>query len=136
MKIYFSGSIRGGRGDQALYLQIIQLLSQYGTVLTEHIGDAKLSSNGQADFTDQYICDRDIAWIEESDIVIAEVTTAGLGVGYEIGKAESLDKKIVCIYREQEGKRLSAMISGNSNLVVKSYEGIDNLSLILKEIFA
>ena len=39
MTIYFAASISGGRGDQAIYLQIIELLRSYGTVLTEHFGD-------------------------------------------------------------------------------------------------
>lgn len=30
MNIYFAGSIRGGREDRALYLEIIQQLSKYG----------------------------------------------------------------------------------------------------------
>jgi len=40
MKIYFAASISGGRGDQAIYQQIIELLKQHGEVLTEHFGSA------------------------------------------------------------------------------------------------
>jgi 2'-deoxynucleoside 5'-phosphate N-hydrolase len=47
MKIYFAGSIRGGRDDKELYLDIIKWLGKYGTVLTEHIGDATLSALGE-----------------------------------------------------------------------------------------
>lgn len=32
MKIYFAGSIRGGREDVALYLQIINYLKNFGEV--------------------------------------------------------------------------------------------------------
>ena len=45
MKIYFAGSIRGGRGDAEIYAQIIEFLQGYGEVLTEHIGDTSLTSN-------------------------------------------------------------------------------------------
>lgn len=44
MKIYFAGSIRGGRDDQAIYQQIIKLLANYGTVLTEHFGNPGLTA--------------------------------------------------------------------------------------------
>jgi hypothetical protein len=37
-KIYFAGSIRGGRDDLALYQRLIAYLQSLGTVLTEHIG--------------------------------------------------------------------------------------------------
>lgn len=36
-KIYFCGSIRGGRDDRHIYVDIIKHLKEYGTVLTEHI---------------------------------------------------------------------------------------------------
>jgi hypothetical protein len=49
MKIYFAGSIRGGREDKNLYLQLIHHLSQYGQVLTEHIGDVDLTEFGEND---------------------------------------------------------------------------------------
>ena len=50
MQIYFAGSIRGGRGDRDVYLNIIQYLKDYGTVLTEHIGDFDLDRNGEIFF--------------------------------------------------------------------------------------
>lgn len=47
MKVYFCGSIRGGRDDVTIYQRIIQKLQSYGTVLTEHVGSDALSSKGQ-----------------------------------------------------------------------------------------
>ena len=38
MKIYFAGSIRGGRQDKDIYAEIIKHLSALGVVLTEHVG--------------------------------------------------------------------------------------------------
>ena len=38
MKIFFCGSIRGGRQDVEFYKAIIRILSRHGTVLTEFIG--------------------------------------------------------------------------------------------------
>ncbi len=35
MKIYFAGSIRGGRRDAELYYKIVQQLKTYGEVFTE-----------------------------------------------------------------------------------------------------
>ena len=42
MKIYFCGSIRGGRENAALYHRMIEFLKGYGPVLTEHVGDPNL----------------------------------------------------------------------------------------------
>ena len=39
MKIYFAGSIRGGRDDAVVYEAMITWLRSFGEVLTEHVGD-------------------------------------------------------------------------------------------------
>jgi hypothetical protein len=47
-RIYFAGSIRGGRQDVKLYRSLIAHLGEsYGTVLTEHVGLASLQSMGE-----------------------------------------------------------------------------------------
>lgn len=127
MKIYFAGSIRGGREDKDLYLQIIDILKKYGEVLTEHVGNKELSSYGQTNMTDEEIYLKDTNWIRESDIVIAEVSTNSLGVGYEIALAESLNKRIILLYREVENKRLSAMLKGNPKLDIVTYSKVEEL---------
>lgn len=129
MKIYFAGSIRGGRDDSALYFSIIELLKEYGEVLTEHIGDKTLGSKGQ-DKTAEEIFLTDTTWISEADIIVAEVTQPSLGVGYEIGRAEALNKKIICLYRPSDEKRLSAMIGGNGNILKVHYQSVDELKKI------
>ena len=44
MKIYFAGSIRGGRGDAALYARMIDFMKEQGhVVLTEHVGRPELN---------------------------------------------------------------------------------------------
>ena len=128
MKIYFAGSIRGGRDDKDIYLKIIEILSKYGSVLTEHVGNVNLTEQGETNITEEYIYKRDVRWVDESDIVIAEITRPSLGVGYEIGYAESKGKKIICLYREIEpNKKVSAMILGNSYINVKKYSDYKEL---------
>ena len=53
MKIYFSGSIRGGRDDAEIYRQIIDYLQNFGEVLTEHVGDNSLHSLGESQIDDK-----------------------------------------------------------------------------------
>ena len=45
-RIYFCGSIRGGRQDAELYARLITMLKGYGTVLTEHVGDTSFTEKG------------------------------------------------------------------------------------------
>jgi 2'-deoxynucleoside 5'-phosphate N-hydrolase len=135
MNIYFAGSIRGGREDAALYGRIIDFLKQYGNVFTEHIGDASLTDQGDEGFTDRQIHDRDMEWLISANVIVAEVTTISTGVGYEIGKAVALGKKVICLYREQPGKKLSAMIAGCPSLSLIHYQQPEEAEAQLSDIF-
>lgn len=48
MRIYFCGSIRGGRDDVNIYRRLVETLRSYGTVLTEHVSSSGLSDKGQS----------------------------------------------------------------------------------------
>ncbi|PID33227.1 nucleoside 2-deoxyribosyltransferase [Candidatus Saccharibacteria bacterium] len=135
MDIYFAGSIRGGRDDKENYKRIIEQLKQHGTVLTEHIGSESLTSDGQTELSEQKIYQQDTDWIRQADIVIAEVTQASLGVGYELGFAEALGKRVVCLFNTESEKSLSAMIRGNDYIEVIDYQNIDQTPGILEDIF-
>jgi len=131
MKIYFAGAIRGGRQDAARYRQIIRLLKEYGEVLTEHVGHEDLD-RGERGLSDEAIYRRDMSWLEEADVLVAEVTVPSHGVGYEIAQAEILDKSILCLYRPEPAQRLSALIAGNENLQCEEYKHRRQLRPILK----
>jgi len=125
MKIYFAGSITGGRDDKDVYVQIIEHLKNHGEVLTEHIGNADLADDGESDKTDEFVYTRDTDWIRASDVIVAEVTMPSTGVGYELGLAEALGKNILCLHRSGSGRTLSRMISGNSYNTVRRYTTLD-----------
>ncbi|KAM8947113.1 5-hydroxymethyl-dUMP N-hydrolase isoform 1-T1 [Pelodytes ibericus] len=141
LKVYFCGSIRGGREDRALYQQIIQELRKHGNVLTEHIANPAISASGTygnaEEDGDKFIHDRDMEWLKEADVVVAEVSQPSLGVGYELGRALDMNKKLLCLFRPSCGRVLSAMIRGaadGSSVQVKDYDPSE-IEQILTEYF-
>ena len=126
MKIYFAGAIRGGREETDIYNNIITYLSSKAEVLTEHVGSSELKTIGETNRSDGEIFLRDMEWLQSADLVIAEVTTPSLGVGYELGIAEKLKIPILCLYRPMQGKRLSAMVSGNQKFICAEYKTLDD----------
>ena len=126
MKIYFAGAIRGGRDETDIYNNIITHLFSKAEVLTEHVGSSKLTTIGETNYPDREIFLRDMEWLQSADLVIAEVTTPSLGVGYELGIAEKLKIPALCLYRPIKGKRLSAMISGNEKFNCQAYQTLDD----------
>ncbi len=113
MKIYFSGSITGGREYQEYYDVIISELKKYGDVLSEFVGDKELTSYGSKGMTPEEVYNRDVGMIQACDFVVADITMPSTGVGYEIAYAEKLNKQIFCLYHKVEGKKPSSMVTGN-----------------------
>ena len=132
MNIYFSGAIRGGRDDVKTYQNLIQLLKTYGTVLTEHVGDDILLKEEQF-LTERDIFNRDMQWLADADVLIAEVSTPSLGVGYELAVAERLNIPCLCLFRKQQDRTLSAMISGNSFYQTKTYSENSEFLILIEE---
>ncbi len=127
-KVYFSASITGGT-DPWLYRGIIERLKQRFIVLTEHFGVDNISeyedSHGH---TEEYIYNRDIAWLDECDFMFAELTKISTGVGYEIGYLEAKGKNIYCVADKDKVEKLTAMVTGNKNLNFYFYHNIDELN--------
>lgn len=134
MKIYFAGAIRGGRDDWTHYRDIVKMLREFGEIFTEHIAEQELSVLGE-DLADREIYERDLAWLKVSDCLVAEVTTPSLGVGYEIGKATGWGKPVLCLFRPDNGRQLSAMIAGSDGVIVREYKSLSELTTIFTGFF-
>ncbi len=132
MKIYFAGSIRGGRIDAALYQRLIAYMQRTDTVLTEHIGspDLNLMEQGKRDVE---IYDQDTAWLRESDILIGECTCPSLGVGYELAYAEKIGKPCHIFY-DRTKTQLSAMLTGDPYFSIHPYEKEEDIYPALDQI--
>jgi len=136
MDIFFSGSIRGGRDDATLYREIIEMLDDYGDVLTEHVGSEDVEAEEAAvGLADDDIYDQDIAWLRQADAVVAEVTTPSLGVGYELGRAVAWGTPVLCLYRPDGEHDLSAMVRGNDDVTVEEYTEPAGLEPVLAGFF-
>lgn len=132
-KIYFAGSIRGGRNDAELYKQIIEFIQREHIVLTEHVGDLSLSKTEGMKDRDVAIYEQDTAWLRESDLVIAECTTPSLGVGYELAYAEK-EHKPVHIFYDKSRTSLSAMLTGNKYFYLHPYKDEEEIYTIIQSI--
>lgn len=124
MNIYFAGAIRGGRKKVNDYVKIVEVLKEYGKVLTEHVANPNLTITGEG-LTPNEIYQRDVKWLDECDILFAEISVPSLGVGYELAYAESKNKPIICMYEKEYN--VSGMIRGNEKFKLIKYDNIDNL---------
>jgi len=132
-KIYFAGSIRGGRVDADLYNRIISYIQRTDIVLTEHVGGSNLCLEEQGFARDSKIYNQDTAWLRESDLLIGECTCPSLGVGYELAYAERFG--IPChIFYNKTKTHLSAMLTGNPYFQIHPYEKEADIYGVIDEI--
>ena len=134
MKIYFAGSVRGGREKRKEFEEIISKLKEFGKVLTEHISDPEIEKF-EYHQTDREIYEQDINWLRNSDVMVAEVSILSIGVGYEIGYADAMEKRVICLYDLNSEKQLSAMIRGNSKIEILVYTDINDALKRLEKLF-
>ena len=125
-KVYFAGSIRGGRQDADLYKRIIEYIQRHHIVLTEHVGDLSKSKTEGLKDRDVAIYEQDTAWLREADVVIAECTTPSLGVGYELAYAEAHGIPVHIFYNSTKC-HLSAMLTGDPYFNIYPYENEEDI---------
>uniref|UniRef100_A0A2K6V3K9 2'-deoxynucleoside 5'-phosphate N-hydrolase 1 n=1 Tax=Saimiri boliviensis boliviensis TaxID=39432 RepID=A0A2K6V3K9_SAIBB len=77
---------------------------EYCDTFLAHCNFCLLNSREEAVGDDRLIHERDLAWLQQADAVVAEVTQPSLGVGYELGRAVALNKRILCLFRPQSGR--------------------------------
>ena len=134
MNIYISGSIYGGTQKIETYQKLIPALEKYGEVLDKQIADPNTIANEAFQTDEEIYLDLEQKLIS-ADLIFAEVSIPSIGVGFELGFADKLGKKIIAIYDETYTPKVSTMIRGNKRIQLIPYkdisEIIDNLETLL-----
>ena len=123
LTLYFAGAISGGRGDVLHYREIISALENDGhRVLAGAVASEDVGADGEG-LDSAAIFKRDMDWLADADILVAEVSMPSTGVGYEIATARYRHGiPVVCLYRPAYTKRCTAMVGGDSGIELIEYE--------------
>jgi nucleoside 2-deoxyribosyltransferase len=116
MKIYFGFTVAGDRSTVDTARAVVRLLEEMGhEVLTRHlVSDIAWDADRQLE--PQAIYRRDMAWLEQCDIFIAEVSGSSFGLGFETGYLlGATSKKVILFYRRDLEKKISLLITGNTH---------------------
>ncbi len=118
-KIFFAGSMYGGRQDEDLYKELVEELKKSYELLSDHVAYGE-----KENLDDNGIYEKNIRLIGEADLLIAEVSTPSIGVGYEVAAAIRAGKTVICLYRNGAKARISSMVNGNPHLKVIRYDSV------------
>ena len=142
MKIYFGFTVAGDRSAIDTARRVVELLEEYGhVVLTRHLVDANAWEADRL-ISPQDVYRRDMAWLEQCDLFIAEVSGSSFGLGFETGYLlGATNKKVILLYRREFEQRISLLITGNTHAnctlvpyaTVEEVEQFINTSTVIRE---
>ncbi len=136
MKIYFGFTVAGDRSSVAVASKIVEILEQLGhEVLTGHlVRDDAWEADRR--ITAQEVFRRDMRWLEECDLFMAEVSGSSFGLGFETGYLlGATAKKVVLFYRRDLEAKLSLLITGitHANCQLVPYSNSDEVETWIRK---
>lgn len=131
MIVYCAGAIKGDTSYKDNYREIIDIVAK-----CNHSALSELNPGFQSAFplNEKQIFQRDIKWIEKSNMMIAEVSGPSTGVGFEIAYALYVREIPVLALYNSEVEKVSSMVIGcNSTLLyTKKYNNRGELQDIIQ----
>jgi nucleoside 2-deoxyribosyltransferase len=140
VRIYLACTVRGDRGAvAALRALAVSLAAQGHTILTTHLLDDGVDAM-EAALSEREVYDRDIAWLESCDLLIADASGSSFGVGFEVGyvlgRADRTSQRVLLLYRADRLNQISRLIPGNGHprcTVLKYENPADLLDRVSRE---
>ena len=116
MKIYFGFTVAGDRSTVDTARMVVQRLEERGhEVLTRHLVSDH-AWDADRSISPQDVFRRDMGWLAQCDLFIAEVSGSSFGLGFETGYLlGATNKKVVLFYRRESETRISLLITGNTH---------------------
>ncbi len=135
MKIYFGFTVIGDRSSIEGAKSIVSLLESLGhEVLTKHLVRED-AFDVDSLVPPQEIYHRDMKWLQQCDVFIAEVSGSSFGIGYEAAYALATGKKAMLFYHKDKQKKISRLIQGNThpNCTTVPYSKIEEVEDFIRK---
>jgi len=134
MKIYFGFTVAGDRAAVEAARRIVEWLENAGhEVLTRHLVCDDAGERDRA-LGPGAVYERDMRWLEECGMFIAEVSGSSFGLGYEAGYLlGGSARRAILFHRSEAAGRISLLITGNTHprCTVVPYASFDEIAAVL-----
>jgi len=139
--IYLACTVRGDRGGVAAGRAISERLHELGhQVLTTHLL-ADDVNEAESKLTEEDVYRRDLDWLSQCDVLVAEASGSTYGVGFEVGyvlgRSPVTGQQVVLLYDRTRRHAISRLIVGNcdSACTTFGYGSLDELIAFIEERF-
>ena len=136
MKIYFGFTVAGDRSSIDAARKVVAMLQEKGhEVLTEHLVHDNAWSQDRL-IPAQQVYQRDMKWLEQCDLFLAEVSGSSFGLGFEAGYLlGGSSKRVILFYKREIADKISLLITGNSHphCLVVPYTDVVELEKFLSD---
>ena len=135
MKIYFGFTVAGDRSTMMAARKIVDILVEMRhEVLTRHLVE---DNAWEADrrITPKEVYLRDMKWLEQCDLFMAEVSGSSFGLGFETGYLlGATTKKVVLFYRRDVETKISLLITGitHPNCRLAPYSDLNEVGIWIR----
>jgi nucleoside 2-deoxyribosyltransferase len=135
MKIYLGFTVAGDRSAVMVARKIVDILVEMRhEVLTRHLVE---DNAWEADrrITPKEVYLRDMKWLEQCDLFIAEVSGSSFGLGFETGYLlGATTKKVVLFYRQDVETKISLLITGitHPNCTLAPYSDFNEVEIWIR----
>lgn len=133
MTIYLACTVRGDRIAVEALRTLVERLERDGhTVLTKHLLEDNVET-AEAMLSEAAVYERDIAWLDACELLIADASGSSYGVGFEVGyvlgRSDAFRQRVILLYRADRKDRISRLIAGNAHprCTVLPYENAESL---------
>jgi hypothetical protein len=133
VNIYLACTVRGDRGAVGAARALAgELISMGHVVLTGHLLDDNVET-AESSLTEREVFERDMRWLSEADLLVAEASGSSYGVGFEVGyvlgRSDVTGQRVVLLYDAAKRPVVSRLISGNvhPNCTTYSYANAEDL---------
>ena len=142
MRIYLACTVRGDRGGVLAGRIICERLERYGHhVLTTHLLEDGVDA-AEAQLTEQEVFLRDLEWLSQCDVLIAEASGSSFGVGFEVGyvlgRAAQTGQCVLLLHDAARAGSIARLIGGNCHEACETvaYRSLEELAALIETRFA
>jgi hypothetical protein len=139
MQIYFGFTVAGDRSAVMAAKTIVAILEEmHHEVLTRHLVEDN-AWEADRSLTPKEVYLRDMKWLEQCDMFIAEVSGSSFGLGFETGYLlGATTKKVVLFFRRDVESKISLLITGitHPNCRLVPYSDLSEVEIWLRNYLA